>query len=281
MAQLTVRIAKQSDLSLIARLCRRAVGKSDYVLRILPNIIDLTELFLAWEGDELAGMTSFDQCMDGSGWLGMARVDPAWRGRGVAISLQQKITAYARRRGARIVRLAVWSWNTPSIRACEEGGFKQVCEAAHIACNLRTRSIREKAMPSHPSPMQLQLLLKSSYLAKTQGYIWYRQHFMKLTKAVLTKLRDQGELYLTEDTALIISRPDRLFRVPWCSLTILEGPMAKSLNQAKKIAEGMHGRILSSCIPYSPYHISVAKRLGFTSRPLGRGKHILVFEKKV
>lgn len=276
---LTVTIAKRSDLPLIARLCRRAVSKSDYVLRILPTIIDWNELFLAWEGRELVGMTNFDRCMDGSGWLSAVRTDPAWRRRGVAISLQREIATYARRRGVRIMRLWVSSWNTPSIRACEIGGFKRVCEAAHISCNLRPPSIRRKVKPSYVSPTQLHLFLKSKYVAKTQGYIGYKRHFMRLTKPLLTKLRDQGELYLTEDTTLIISRPDRLFGMPDCSLTILEGSMAKSLNRAKEIAGCMHARTLSSYIPYNPHPIAVAKRLGFTRSRWG--KHCLVFEKKI
>jgi hypothetical protein len=84
---------------------------------------------------------------------------------------------------------------------------------------------------------------------------------------------------MIEDSALLVTVPDRLFRVPRSSLAILEGPIAKSLNRAKEIAQGMRARRLSTYIPYNPYKISVAKKFGFTSTPWG--KHCLVFEKKI
>jgi hypothetical protein len=224
-------------------------------------------------------MTNFDKCIDGSGWLSMAKTDPDWRRRGVAILLQHKIAAYAKQRGVRTLRLLVSYRNNPSIKACEKGGFKTVCEAAHISCRLRTRKPRRKVSPSSVSESQIQTLLKSPYLAKTRGYIAYRRHFVKLTKALLTKLSDEGNLYQTGESTLLISRPETTFREPQSSLTILRGPMAKSLNAAKEIAQGMGAHILSSYIPYSRYEVSVSKRLRFR-RSLW-GKHFLAFEKKI
>jgi len=275
--RLTITLAKQSNRPAITSLCRRAVSSSDYILRILPTVIDRGGLFLAWTGNELAGMTNFDQLIDGSGWLSMARTDPAWRRRGVAIALQHYLAAYARRRGIRTLRLWIVSWNRPSIGACKKGGFKQICEAAHVFRSLRSAN-RGKVKPSSASS-DLQLLLKSSYAAKTQGYIGYQRHFVRLSKPLLTRLQEHGDLYLIEDSALLVTAPDRLFRIPQSNLTILEGPMAKSLTRAKEIAQGMRARRLSTYIPYNPYEISVAKKLGFRRTPWG--KHCLVFEKEI
>jgi len=275
--RLTITLAKRADRLAITRLCRRAVSGSDYVVRILPAVIDRGGLFLAWAGNELAGMTNFEQLVDGSAWLSMARTDPAWRRRGVAISLQHYIAAYARRRSIRALRLWIVSWNKPSIGACKKGGFKQICEAAHVFRSLRSAN-RGKVKPSSASS-DLQLLLKSSYAAKTQGYIGYQRHFVRLSKPLLTRLQEHGDLYLIEDSALLVTAPDRLFRIPQSNLTILEGPMAKSLTRAKEIAQGMRARRLSTYIPYNPYEISVAKKLGFRRTPWG--KHCLVFEKEI
>jgi len=277
--RLRVSIAKSSDRSLIARLCRRAVSRSDYVLRILPTLIRRHGLFLAWDGDALVGITNFDKCIDGSGWLSVARTDPAWRGRGVATSLQHRIAAYAKHEGIGTLRLWVSSENKSSLRACERGGFRQVCEAAHLSRSLRSVNPRRKINPNSPSDAQVLTFLQSSYVAKTNGYIGYRRHFIKLTKRILTRLRDAGELYLTESEIVLVSRPETFFRVSQSSLTILEGSFASSLIAAKEIARGMGAQILSSYIPYSPYEISVAKRLGFRRSPWG--KHCLIFEKKI
>ena len=277
--KLKVSVAEESDGPLIARLCRRAVGRSDYVFMILPAIIRRGTLFLAWEGDALVGMTNFDWCMDGSGWLSVARTDPHWRGRGVATFLQRKISAYARPRGARTLRLWVSAENKPSLRVCQRGGFEQICEAAHISSNLPRLKSKRKINPSYPPDSQLIPLLNSKYVAKTRGYIGYRRHFVRLTTNLLTHLRDVGELYITGDQTLLVSRPETTFRAPQSSLTILEGPFAESLSSAKEIARCMGARILSSYIPYKPYEMSVAKRLSFRRSPWG--KHCLVFEKKI
>ena len=69
---LEVSVAHPSDYKAISRLCRRAVGPGDYVLWVLREVINDRGLFLAWVGDQLVGMTNFDKCVDGSGWLSMA-----------------------------------------------------------------------------------------------------------------------------------------------------------------------------------------------------------------
>jgi len=277
--ELRISIAKDSDRPLIGRLCRRAVSRSDYVLRILPSIVARGGLFLAWDGDALVGITNFDKCIDGSGWLSVARTDPKWRGRGVATFLQRKIAAYAKQRGVGTLRLWVSSGNKSSLRACERGGFKQVCEAAHISRGL-TRSKRpRKFNPSYPTEAKILPLLKSSYVAKTRGYVGYRRHFVKLTKDLLTQLREEDELYITEGEALVVTRPETFFRTAQSSLTTLEGTFARSVELAEEIARGMGARFLSSYIPYSPYEISIARKLGFRRSPWG--KHCLVFEKRI
>ncbi|HXZ90067.1 MAG TPA: GNAT family N-acetyltransferase [Candidatus Dormibacteraeota bacterium] len=277
--KLRVSIAKDSDRPVISRLCRRAVGRSDYVLRILPSIIARGALFLAWDVNALVGITNFDKCIDESGWLSVARTDPDWRGRGVATFLQNKIAAYAREQGVGTLRLWASAGNRSSLRACERGGFRQVCEVAHVSRNLRTSKPQRRVSPSSPSEAQLLPLLKSSYVAKTKGYMGYRRHFLKLTKQLLTKLRDEGELYLIGDATLLVSRPEITFGAPQSSLAILDGPLGNSLGVGKEIARGMGARILRCYIPYRSYEISVAKRLGFRRTPWG--KHCLVFEKKV
>jgi hypothetical protein len=88
-----------------------------------------------------------------------------------------------------------------------------------------------------------------------------------------------GELYLVGEKTLLISPPETTFRTPQSSLTILEGPFAKSLDAAKEIARGMGARILGAYIPYGPYELSTAKKVRFRTNPWG--KHCLVFEKKI
>ncbi len=271
-------IATPSDLHSVARLCRRAVGPSDYVLRILPRAAARGRLFLAWYGNELVGMTLLDKCLDGSGWLSMARTDPGWRRQGVAIFLQRRILEYARGEGINSLRLWTLSTNQASIRACEKGGFKQVSEAAHISRRLKISKNR-KTKPNSVSTARLRSLLSSNYIAKTNGYIARDWYFMKSSERLLRQLERRGELYDSEDYAFLVTRPEIRFKEPQSSLTILTGPVSKSMESAQEIAAALGAKILSSYIPYEPYQFSVAKKQHFRRSPWGN--HCLVFEKKV
>jgi len=271
--------ATSLDRAQIVRLCQRAVSRSDYALRLLPQLVNRGSLFLAWDEDMLVGMTNFETCIDGSGWLSVARTDPAWRGHGVATYLQHVIAQYARQRGVRTLRLWVASDNKASRRACERGRFHQVCEAAHISRSLRTSDSTWKVDSSSLSNPRLPCLLRSKNVLKTYGYVGYRRHFIKLSTKILRSLRDRGELYSTDDNVVLITKPETFIRASQSSLTILEGSFTGSLKIAKEIARGMGARILSAYIPYDPYEIAAAKRFGFGRTPWG--KHCLVFEKRI
>lgn len=234
---------------------------------------------MAWHGSELVGMTNFDKCVDGSGWLSMARTDPTWRRRGVAIFLQQQIIDYAKRKAIGPLRLWTLSENKASIRACEKGGFKLACEAAHVSCRLRVKKKAKGASPISASNTQLQSLLKAGYSRKMNGYIARGWHFMRGSERLLKQLERQGELYGSQDCAFLVTRPEIRFEELQSSLTILTGPVPKSMKSAQEIAGALGAKILSSYIPYEPYQLSVAKKCHFKRSPWGM--HCLVFEKSV
>lgn len=102
---------------------------------------------------------------------------------------------------------------------------------------------------------------------------------MKATERLLKRLERQGELYAADDSTLLATRPERRFKEPQSSLTILTGYVPKSMQNAKEIAGALGAKILSSYVPFERYQLSVAKKLGFKRSPWG--KHCLVFEKIV
>lgn len=224
-------------------------------------------------------MTNFDKCVDGSGWLSMARTDLAWRRRGVAIFLQGQVIDYAREKEITHLRLWALSKNKASIKACEKGGFKLVCEAAHVSCRLRVKKKEKSALSSSGSNTQLRSFLKSRYSSKMNGYMARGWHFMRSSEILLRQLARRGELYVAEDSAFLLTKPEIRFKEPQSSLTILTGPVPKSMKSAKKISGALGAKILSGYIPYEPYQLSIAKECGFRRSPWG--KHCLVFEKKI
>ncbi len=102
---------------------------------------------------------------------------------------------------------------------------------------------------------------------------------MRSSERLLRQLERQGELYVAGDSAFLVTRPEIRFKEPQSSLTILTGPVPKSMNSAKNIAGALGAKILSSYIPYEPYQLSIAGKCGFRRSPWG--KHCLVFEKKI
>jgi GNAT superfamily N-acetyltransferase len=276
----TARIARPSDYRLAAQLCRRAVGPSDYVLSILRAAIDNHGLFLAWNEGQVVGMTNFERCIDGSGWLNMARTDPAWRRRGVALFLQRRIASHATQVGIRKLRLWVLSQNKPSIRACIKGGFRPVCEAIHISSPIRPKRLKTRMRPINaklgPSPSSI---IESPYLYKMNGYIPYKYHFLKASNSLVKQLLRREGVYKAAASSFILSKPERRFRTTTSSLTILNGPLGPSLRNARRVAREMGARHLSAYIPFNSYMLATAREFGF--RRDDWGTHCIVFEKSL
>lgn len=223
-------------------------------------------------------MTNYEASVDGSGWMSMARTDPEWRRTGVALFLQRQITAHAKQRGVRTLRLWTLANNRPSIRACMKGGFKPICEAAHISCSLRPKHGKPDIRPlSSRLEGPPKSFLTSTYVSKMNGYLAYKRHFVEASRELLKQLMRRKELYEVGESDFILTKPERSFRVLTSSLVILNGPIAPSLRSAREIAKGLGAQAIAAYIPYDPYLLRAAKQLGFKRDHWGR--HCTVFEK--
>jgi GNAT superfamily N-acetyltransferase len=279
-AALTARIAKPSDQEQVTRLCKRAVGSRDYVLRILKEVLTDKGLFLAWSNDELVGMLNFDECVDGSGWLSMGRTDPDWRRRGVALFLQQRLAIYARNRGIEYLRLWALSDNRASILAATKAGFRPVCEATHVTSSTRGgHKLGETHEPRSTYSGSLKDLLKSPYLSKMNGYFAYKWHFVKANEELLATLLEKGELDAKDTSAFILTKPEMSFGDRHSAFALLHGTLASALREVKLVANDYGRLFLGSYLPYDTYLLAVAQKNGF--RRDSWGKHCIVFEKKI
>jgi GNAT superfamily N-acetyltransferase len=261
-------------------LCRRAVGPSDYVLSILRRVVDARGLYLAWNGSELVGMTNFNKCLDGSGWLSMARTDPAWRRSGVATYLQKQIAADAKEAGISTLRLLVSSRNIPSKRAIMKGGFNKVSEATHISCHFKTGRKNGTIRPcSRVSEDRLDNFLKSDYLSRMNGYLGYGRCFVKADKHVLKMVIQRKELYTIGDASFILTRPEKVFGKLGTRLSLLSGKVTVSLKRSKRAAKALGAEVMRGYIPYNRYQMERARTLGFRREHWGR--RCFVFEKRI
>jgi len=90
---------------------------------------DVSLWFLAWEGDEVAGVARCEDKRDGGGWVGAIGVRKQWRGRGIGRALLQHVFAEFRRRGDPHVGLGVDADNpTGATRLYESVGMRVIKE---------------------------------------------------------------------------------------------------------------------------------------------------------
>jgi GNAT superfamily N-acetyltransferase len=278
--QLKVTVAKQSDYKLVARLCRRAVGPQDYVLSILHEVIARKSLFLTWTSGGLVGMTNFERCVDGTGWLNIARTDPDWRRRGVALFLQKQIVAQAKRKAVRKLKLWALATNKASIRACMKGGFEPVCEAAHISCNLRpTKHTEGTPHAKSVSKVSLKELRASRFPREMNGYLGYKRHILYPSPRFLETLLNRKEIYSTHESRFIVTKPETSFGRFRSSFAILDGQFASCLLDVKRTAKGLKAQTVGGFVPYNRYQLVVAKKFGFKVDYWGG--HCIVLERKL
>ena len=90
---------------------------------------DVTLWFIAWEGDEVAGVARCEDNRDGGGWVGAIGVRKPWRGRGVGRALLLHAFAEFGRRGDPHVGLGVDAENpTGATRLYESVGMRMIKE---------------------------------------------------------------------------------------------------------------------------------------------------------
>jgi mycothiol synthase len=90
---------------------------------------DVSLWFIAWEGDEVAGVARCEDNRDGGGWVGAIGVRKPWRGRGVGRALLLHAFGEFRRRGDSRVGLGVDAENpTGATRLYESVGMRVIKE---------------------------------------------------------------------------------------------------------------------------------------------------------
>jgi mycothiol synthase len=99
---------------------------------------DVSLWFIAWDGDEIAGVARCEDNRDGGGWVGAIGVRAPWRGRGIGRALLLHAFAEFRRRGGPHVGLGVDAENpTGATRLYESVGMRVMKEDVIFEKELR------------------------------------------------------------------------------------------------------------------------------------------------
>jgi GNAT superfamily N-acetyltransferase len=102
----------------------------DYIPEVYHDWIDGEDrhTVVADAGDEIAGIMQAVALSEWEAWAQGMRVDPAFRGRGVANRMSEALFDWARDRGATVVRNMVLSWNGAGLGQSRAMGYDPVTE---------------------------------------------------------------------------------------------------------------------------------------------------------
>ncbi|GAA0226381.1 GNAT family N-acetyltransferase [Haladaptatus pallidirubidus] len=105
-------------------------GRGDYIPRIYHDWIDGENQYtiVADAGDELAGIVQCVMLSDWEAWGQGMRVNPNFRGQGVANRMTYELFDWARERGATVLRNMVFSWNVAGLGSSRSAGYDPVTE---------------------------------------------------------------------------------------------------------------------------------------------------------
>lgn len=102
---------------------------NDYIPDIYPDWIEgENHTLVADAGSEIAGVAQCTMLSDTEAWCQGMRVNPGYRGEGVARQLTHALFDWARDRGALVARSMVFSWNVPSLGLSRKIGFDPATE---------------------------------------------------------------------------------------------------------------------------------------------------------
>jgi ribosomal protein S18 acetylase RimI-like enzyme len=98
-------------------------------LRLDAPEADTSVWFVAWDGDEIAGVIRCDTEKFGGGFVGALTVRKPWRGRGIGMALLRRAFREFHRRGVPHVSLGVDAQNSSgATRLYERAGMRVVSE---------------------------------------------------------------------------------------------------------------------------------------------------------
>jgi GNAT superfamily N-acetyltransferase len=125
-----LRPAQPADATAVAALSAQIWGGDDYVPYVFDDWVadEVGEFTVVYEGERLAGFGKLSQLGPTEWWLEGLRVDPAYRGRGVARAMHHHIVDLFDHTGRGMLRFATEAENTPMHKLAAETSFHFVSQ---------------------------------------------------------------------------------------------------------------------------------------------------------
>ena len=125
-----VRRARSSDKEAVFKFCQKTWSWGDYIPKVWDKWLKEKNggVFVATINSVPVGISHLSIDKPYEVWLSGARTDPNYRRIGVATAITKKCLKYAKKKGARVARLATESDNVAAKAVLQKLGFKPIVE---------------------------------------------------------------------------------------------------------------------------------------------------------
>lgn len=194
--EVIIRPARPEDLPEVERICTGTWDWGDYI----PEVWDR---WLADEGSHVAVAEREGQIValgrvilqpGGQAWLEGMRVDPLVRRQGIARRFYQYKLAYARARGARVVRLATGDYNRPVHRMMDQVGMARVGQYEMLKAEAQAGGEVLQTLSPQDAGAVSAFLRRSPMLAATHGLYCLDWAWQELSEARAVELLAAGQV---------------------------------------------------------------------------------------
>ena len=214
-------------------------------------------------------------------WFHAARVHPGWRGRGIAGDMAAELRVWAREEGAVVGRLLIEDWNEASVRHVEKIGFRRVVDVVRCVKPIGDASpspngngsrrvpSRLRARPAHAAdatPAYASWSIGELGRAM-RGLTGSRWTYARLTINHLASAAQRDSFWEIGSGWAVIDTEGDAVEVGWLETRSEDAP--DLLRAVIDLAVGRGVESISLWLPAVDWIVKAAKRLGFSTEPMG------------
>ncbi len=242
MEEVTVRPARPEDRDEVLSFCRRTFQWGDYIGDVWDRWVadPAGPIFVVVIERRIAGVGKLTMISKKEAWLEGLRVNPDFRGHGVAKALYQATEAAARRRGARVARYATFADNQAIHHLSLRYGYTHGASLTEYVASGQPGPLPAHLLPEEADDAE-RLLAASAGLAATGGLYSGGWHCRELRGGRLREHIVRGEAYAVREKgrpaaiALIAGRhPQEGLRVGFL-VGLYEKPMTALAQQMRAL----------------------------------------------
>lgn len=253
MTGLKLRDARSADRQAVFEFCKSTWPEyGDYIPRVWRGWLrDGRGRFIVaeWDGRPI-GLAKVTEFSKGEIWLEGLRVDPGYRGKGIARSLNLEVLRTVRRMQPRAVRFCTGRENRATRHMAEKMGFEIVSRLRYYWQKSRRARVRGEFARKSDTDTVHGFILDSRFLRLTSGLIAEGWVFREYSRVVLNR-------YIREKRVILLRRSTKLSGVAVYPFEENDGSLTLGFVDGDEVSIGI---LAKNCM-----YLAAARRLGYCS----------------